>query len=122
MSAEARLMGVAFQPLALAAERTRATPPQALGEAMEVPFMSWRPCCVHCGTGAMAPPGADSVTPTCPSGAGPLLDHVYCWPCSHSSTDGDRRFGASLSKEVSVPKATELLLSCSSTGSKYQIR
>lgn len=34
------LIGVAFQPLALAADRTSATPPQALGEAMEVPFIS----------------------------------------------------------------------------------
>lgn len=48
----------AFSP-----ESRRATPPHALGLAMEVPFISCLLCCVHCGTGAIAPPGADSVTP-----------------------------------------------------------
>lgn len=28
-------------------------------------------CCVHCGTGAMAPPGAENATPVCPSEVGP---------------------------------------------------
>ena len=32
--------------LALAADRTSATPPHALGLAMDVPFMSCRACCV----------------------------------------------------------------------------
>ena len=73
-------------PLALAADNTKATPPQALGEAMEVPFMSCRLCCDHCGTGATAPPGALRVTPSCPSGVGPREDQVYCWPCSHISS------------------------------------
>ena len=66
------------------ADRTRAMPPQALGDDMEVPFMSWRTCSVHWGTGAIAPPGADSTTPVAPSGVGPLLDHVYCCPCKRS--------------------------------------
>lgn len=34
-----------------------------------------------CGTGAMAPPGAEITTPPWPSGVGPLEDHVYCCPC-----------------------------------------
>ena len=66
----------------MAAERTRATPPQALGEAMEVPFMNCRLACVHWGTGAMAPPGALRVTPASPSGVGPLDDQLYCRPCT----------------------------------------
>ena len=38
-------------PRALRPEIMRATLPQALGEDMEVPFMSWLPvmCCVVCG-------------------------------------------------------------------------
>ena len=60
------------------AESSNAMPPQALGEDMEVPFISCRTCSVHWGTGAMAPPGADRITPVAPSGVGPLLDHVYC--------------------------------------------
>ena len=66
---------------AFAALSTSATPPHALGLAMLVPFMSWRPAWVHCGTGAIAPPGALSVTPVAPSGVGPRLLQVYCWPC-----------------------------------------
>ena len=48
------------------------------------PFMSCRFCCVHVGTGAMAPPGAEKLTPRSPSGAGPRLDQVYCCPASIS--------------------------------------
>ncbi len=49
---------------------------------------------VHWGTGAMAPPGALSVTPTSPSGVGPLDDQLYCRPCTckfRSQTPPDRR-------------------------------
>ena len=74
------LAGEEAMPEALRPDSSRATPPQALGLAMEVPFMSMRLCCVHCGTGAIAPPGADSTTPGCPSSVGPRLDQVYCCP------------------------------------------
>lgn len=77
--------GEILRPRALAADRTRATPPHALGEAMEVPFMNCRLSCVHCGTGAIAPPGALRVTPTSPSGVGPLEDQLYCRPCTWHS-------------------------------------
>ena len=36
----------------------------------------------HWGTGEMAPPGADSTTPTWPSDVGPRLDQAYCMPCA----------------------------------------
>lgn len=52
-------------------------PPQAQGEDMEVPFISCRFCCVHVGTGAMAPPGAEKVTPKSPSAVGPREDQLY---------------------------------------------
>lgn len=53
---------------------SNAMPPQAEGDAIDVPFMSillWR---VHVGTGATAPPGALIHTPTSPSTVGPRLD------------------------------------------------
>ena len=68
-------MGILF---AFIADRRRAMPPQAFGDDMEVPFMSWRTCSVHWGTGAIAPPGADRTTPVAPSAVGPRLDQVYC--------------------------------------------
>lgn len=48
-------------------DRTRAMPPQALGDDMDVPFMSWVPRSVQLGTEAMAPPGALTLTPRAPS-------------------------------------------------------
>ena len=58
-------------------ERTSAMPPQALGEDMEVPFISWVPRSVQLGTEAMAPPGALMLTPRAPSMLGPRDDQVY---------------------------------------------
>lgn len=52
-------------------------PPHALGDDMDVPFMSWVPRRVQFGTDAMAPPGALMLTPRAPSVVGPLDDHVY---------------------------------------------
>lgn len=42
-------------------------PPQALGEDIEVPFISWVPLSVQLGTAAIAPPGALIFTPKEPS-------------------------------------------------------
>jgi len=53
---------------------TNAVPPQADGDAIDVPFMSIRRCRVHVGTGATAPPGALTQTPRSPSPVGPRLD------------------------------------------------
>lgn len=80
---QAYLAGEEESLAALSPDRSKATPPHALGLAMEVPFMSCLACCVHCGTGAMAPPGAESTTPGWPSSVGPRLDQVYCCPCVH---------------------------------------
>lgn len=52
-------------------------PPQAFGEDIDVPFISWVPRSVQLGTDAMAPPGALMLTPRAPSVLGPLDDHVY---------------------------------------------
>lgn len=52
-------------------------PPHALGDDMDVPFMSWVPRRVQFGTEAMAPPGALMLTPRAPSVVGPLDDQVY---------------------------------------------
>ena len=41
--------------------------PQALGEAIDVPFMSCAPLNVQLGTDAIAPPGALILTPSEPS-------------------------------------------------------
>lgn len=57
----------------------RAMPPQAQGDDMDVPFMSWRLCRVHVGTGATAPPGALIETPISPSAVGPRLDLQKYW-------------------------------------------
>lgn len=53
---------------------SKATPPQADGDAIDVPFISMRLCRVHWGTGATAPPGALIETPRSPSAVGPRLD------------------------------------------------
>lgn len=53
---------------------SNAIPPQADGEAIDVPFISIRRCRVHVGTGATAPPGALIETPRSPSAVGPRLD------------------------------------------------
>lgn len=60
-----------------APERINAMPPQALGDDMDVPFISWVPRRVQLGTEAMAPPGALMLTPRAPSVLGPLDDQVY---------------------------------------------
>lgn len=52
-------------------------PPQAFGDDMDVPFMSWVPRRVQLGTDAIAPPGALMQTPRAPSVLGPLDDQVY---------------------------------------------
>ena len=41
--------------------------PHALGEDMEVPFISWLFCSVQLGTEVTAPPGAVTETPRLPS-------------------------------------------------------
>lgn len=51
-----------------------AIPPQADGDAIDVPFMSIRRWRVHVGTGATAAPGALIQTPRSPSAVGPRLD------------------------------------------------
>lgn len=60
-----------------APERISAMPPQALGDDIDVPFISWVPRRVQLGTDAMAPPGALMLTPRAPSVLGPLDDQVY---------------------------------------------
>ncbi len=62
--------------------KTKQRPLQDELSSNDSPFMSIRDCCVHWGTGAIAPPGAARVTPTAPSYVGPRLLHVYCCPCS----------------------------------------
>jgi len=57
----------------LAALRIKAMQPQALGELIDVPFMSWFFDWFHRGMGAMAPPGATMLTPQSPSVVGPTL-------------------------------------------------
>jgi len=42
-------------------------PPQAFGELMLVPFISWEPRSVQLGTDAIAAPGALMHTPSAPS-------------------------------------------------------
>jgi len=54
--------------------KTRATPPQAQGEDIDVPFINIRGWRVHLGTGATAHPRALKPTPKSPSAVGPLLD------------------------------------------------
>lgn len=48
-------------------DSTNAIPPHALGEDMDVPFMSCVPRRVQFGTEAIAPPGALILTPRAPS-------------------------------------------------------
>lgn len=48
-------------------EMSRAMPPQAFGEDIEVPFISSMPRRVQLGTDATAPPGAVMHTPRAPS-------------------------------------------------------
>lgn len=60
-----------------APERISAMPPQAFGDDMDVPFISWVPRRVQLGTDAIAPPGALMLTPRAPSVLGPLDDQVY---------------------------------------------
>ncbi len=61
----------AFSP-----ESIKATPPQRLGDDMEVPFICVLPWSSQFGTGASAPPGALKSTPRAPSVVGPREDHV----------------------------------------------
>lgn len=66
-----------FIPNLYTPERINAMPPHALGDDMDVPFMSWVPRRVQFGTDAIAPPGALMLTPRAPSVVGPLDDQVY---------------------------------------------
>ncbi len=61
-------------------ERMRAMAPQACGDAIEVPFMSWVPRSANSPTEVMAPPGAHSVSPRSPSIVGPRELHVNWVP------------------------------------------
>ena len=45
-------------------------PPHALGDDIEVPFMSCEPRNVQFGTDVIAPPGAQMLTPKAPSTLG----------------------------------------------------
>ena len=74
--------GETLFPAACIAERRSTIPPHAFGEAIEVPFISWRLFSVQVGTGAIAPPGAETETSSAPSAVGPLDDHVYCMSSS----------------------------------------
>lgn len=53
---------------------SRAPPPHAHGDDIDVPFINMRCWSVHVGTGAMAPPAALIQTPRSPSIVGPRLD------------------------------------------------
>ncbi len=64
-------------PSCNAADATSAKQPAALGDDIDVPFMS---CCefpVQTGTQVTAAPGAEMLTPNPPSELGPRDDHVY---------------------------------------------
>ena len=97
--ARRRLVGEVRIPSAAAAEATSAKQPAALGDDIDVPFMScWalpvhtgtcerlslrdtfnnelRFCIGGCLTQVMAAPGADMLTPQPPSAFGPREDHV----------------------------------------------
>lgn len=63
--------GVTAWPSCLSADTMSATPPAAHGDDIDVPFISCRRCWHHWGTGAMAPPGAQKLTPVSPSAVGP---------------------------------------------------
>ncbi len=67
-------------PFAFIAEINSASPPQAFGELILVPFISCFNCVLDCGTEVTAPPGALMQTPRSPSAVGPRDDHVYCAP------------------------------------------
>ena len=56
-----------------------AMPPAALGDAMDVPAMVMRVWRREEGTGAQAPPGALTHTPSWPSDEGPRLDLMKRW-------------------------------------------
>lgn len=76
-------------------------PPHALGDDMDVPFMSCVPRRVQLGTEAMAPPGALMLTPSAPSAlkAEPqrLLTqvgrHLASMPTSSQAPSNDRDRG-----------------------------
>mmetsp|Transcript_6059 Transcript_6059/g.37553 ORF Transcript_6059/g.37553 Transcript_6059/m.37553 type:complete len:226 (-) Transcript_6059:1093-1770(-) len=82
------LAGLAFTPSSLSAAISKAMAPQQHGLLMLVPFMSVRFSRDHRGTGAMAPPGADTSTPTSPSVVGPRELQVYWIPPSFPSSSG----------------------------------
>ena len=90
-------------PRAWQAESSRAMPPQALGAAMDVPFMSWRLLSVHVGTGAMAPPGAETETSSAPSETGPRLLQVY-W-MSGSALERSEYCGCIIRLDTTAPTA-----------------
>ncbi len=96
-------------------ESTRAIPPQALGEDMEVPFISCVPRSVQLGTEAMAPPGALMLTPRAPSVLGPRDDHVYWFGGSFSLSE----YSATIMSGVTyapTPAHQEPLNQCFLTG------
>tara|TARA_B110000090_G_scaffold98855_1_gene111276 strand:- start:124 stop:354 length:231 start_codon:yes stop_codon:yes gene_type:complete len=70
------LTGIISSSCCLAAERSRARQPVALGDDIDVPFISWFLAFVHPGTLVIAPPGAIMETPRSPSSEGPTDDHV----------------------------------------------
>lgn len=61
-------------------ESSKAIPPHALGEDIEVPFISWVPRRVQFGTEAIAPPGALILTPRAPSALKNIkkIDILHC--------------------------------------------
>ena len=75
-NARLKLNGEIETPSCMAADATRAKQPAALGDDIDVPFIS---CCefpVHTGTHVTAAPGAETLTPAPPSGLGPRDDQV----------------------------------------------
>mmetsp|Transcript_12972 Transcript_12972/g.36483 ORF Transcript_12972/g.36483 Transcript_12972/m.36483 type:complete len:273 (-) Transcript_12972:619-1437(-) len=109
--------GVRGRPSALRPLSSKAMQPQALGEAMLVPFISCRRCSVQLGTGATAPPGALSTTPRSPSRVGPREDQVYCCPslstslreCPAAARSGETYAPTEMMAEVVPPGAPTVL-------------
>ena len=60
---------------------------------------------VHVGTGAMAPPGADTLTSSAPSAVGPRDDHVYCR--SAAILERSEYCGCPICDETKAPTAIE---------------
>ena len=75
--------GVRETPCWLRAERTVAATPHAFGDAIDVPWYWALPWRLWRGTGAMAPPGAQSVGKK-PSGVGPREVNEYEVPATYA--------------------------------------